>query len=180
MARKGFDIVAEIEPLRRYARILTRDEEAADDLVQATFVRAFERRSSFRDGSNVRVWLMSVMHNLFIDRTRSARAAQAREKAWAELKPVFANPEGEAAARLMQLRAAFLSLPRDQREALHLVSVEGLSVAEAGAILAIPVGTVMSRVGRARAALRNFEDRNAELSRPRNLRLVRGGHDTER
>lgn len=176
MGGNDFDIVGQLEPLRRYARVLTRDAEAADDLVQATFVRARERRATFRDGADVRVWLMAILHNLFIDSHRSAKAAEAREQAWAETRPSFAAPSGEMAARLAQLRAAFLALSANQREALHLIAVEGLVVSEAAEVLGVPPGTVMSRVGRARAALRAFEDgqRGAEAVKP--FKIV-GGRD---
>lgn len=169
-----FDLVPHLDPLRRYARVLARGDAEADDLVQGALLRAFERRASFRDGANLRVWLMSILHNHFIDHTRSRRAAMARDHAWAETNPGFAPPEGEHVVRLEQLRRAFLALPAQQREALHLLAVEGLSVAEVSAILEIPVGTVMSRVGRARASLRRFEDEPA--ARPA-LKLVRGHDD---
>lgn len=169
-----FDLVPHLEPLRRYARVLSRCDADADDLVQGALLRAYERRGSFREGAELRVWLMTILHNHFIDQTRSRKAAVAREQAWAETNPGFTMPEGEHAARLEQLRGAFLSLPAAQREALHLLAVEGLSVAEVSAILEIPAGTVMSRVGRARASLRRFEEGSAV--RP-SLKLVRGRDD---
>ncbi|MDR0809229.1 MAG: sigma-70 family RNA polymerase sigma factor [Gemmobacter sp.] len=168
-----FDITPHLEPMRRYARILARGDADADDLVQGALLRACERRSSFRDGANLRVWLMAILHNHFIDQTRARKAAMARDQVWAETNPGFAPPEGEHVVRLEQLRRAFLALPSHQREALHLMAVEGLSVAEVSAILEIPAGTVMSRVGRARAALRRFEDAPAARS---TLKLLRG-HD---
>ena len=176
MAHDALDIVGQLEALRRYARVLTRDAEAADDLVQATFVRAQERRATFRDGADVRVWLMAILHNLFIDTRRSAQASQAREQAWAETRPSFVEASGEMAARLAQLRNAFLSLSAEQREALHLVAVEGLGPAEAAQVLGVPAGTVMSRVGRARAALRAFEDGRGEDASAKPFRIV-GGRD---
>lgn len=176
MAGDDLDIVGQIDALRRYARVLTRDAEAADDLVQATFLRAQERRATFRDGADVRVWLMAILHNLFVDGRRSAQAAQAREQAWAETRPAFAAPSGEMAARLAQLRAAFLSLNAQQREALHLVAVEGLGPVEAAQVLGVPPGTVMSRVGRARAALRAFEEGRAASAPGTSFRIV-GGRD---
>jgi len=176
MAHDDPDILGQLDALRRYARVLTRDAEAADDLVQATFVRARERRATFREGADVRVWLMAILRNLFIDDRRSALAARARDRAWADTRPAFVAPSGEGAARLAQLRAAFLSLGPDQREALQLVAVEGLSPAEAAQVLGIPAGTVMSRVGRARAALRAWEDGNGGAAGPRPLRIV-GGRD---
>lgn len=182
---RSADFVAEIEPLRRYARVLLRDPEAADDLVQATFLRACERLCSFRDGANPRVWLMSVMHNLFIDQTRSARAALQRDRAWADLTPPHVAARGETAARLAQIARAFATLPEDQREALHLLAVEGLSVAEVAAILSLPPGTVMSRVARARASLRAFEAAPdaapvADDGTGRALRVIPGGTRNDR
>src|SRR6056297_3467099 len=176
MTRDPLDIVGQLEALRRYARVLARDVEAADDLVQATFVRAQERCATFRDGADVRVWLMAILHNLFIDSHRSAKAAEAREQAWAETRPAFSAPSGEMAARLAQLRAVFLALGANQREALHLIAVEGLVVSEAAEVLGVPPGTVMSRVGRARAALRAFEDGQSGAEAVKPFKIV-GGRD---
>jgi RNA polymerase sigma-70 factor (ECF subfamily) len=169
-----FDLTPHLEPLRRYARVLTRGDSEADDLVQGALLRSVERRASFREGANLRVWLMAILHNYFVDQIRARKAAIARDQAWAETNPGFAPPEGEHVVRLEQLRSAFLTLPAEQREALHLMAVEGLSVAEVSAILKIPAGTVMSRVGRARAALRRFED--APATKP-TLKVVRGRDD---
>lgn len=174
----GLDIEPCLGALRRYARVLTQAGQEADDLVQGALLRAYERRATFREGSDLRVWLMAILHNHFIDTQRARKSALAREQAWAETTPGFVLPEGEHAARLAQLRRAFLALPADQREALHLMAVEGLSVAEVAAVLAIPAGTVMSRVARARAALRDFENGPAEKPEPTRLRLVRGHDDT--
>ena len=118
-------MVAHLDALRRYARILTRNGPEADDLVQGALLRALERQEGFRDGSDLRVWLMSILHNHHIDRLRSDGAATARDAAWADLEPGFAPPAGEHAARLDRVRRAVLALPRDQREALHLLAVEG-------------------------------------------------------
>jgi RNA polymerase sigma-70 factor (ECF subfamily) len=170
------DIVGQIDILRRYARVLTRNASAADDLVQSTFLRAHERAATFRQGADERVWLMSILHNIFIDERRSARASQARERAWMDLNPGFSAPSGEPAARLRQIREAFLSLSQEQREALHLVAVEGFELAEAAKILGVPTGTVMSRVGRAREALRDFETSGRKGLKARSFKIV-GGHN---
>lgn len=170
----AFDLTPHLEPMRRYARVLARADAEADDLVQGALLKAVERRASFRPGADLRIWLMAILHNHFIDQTRARRAAAARDLAWTEVNPGFAPPEGEHAVRLDQLRRALLALPAEQREALHLMAVEGLSVAEVAAVLGIPAGTVMSRVGRARAALRRFEGEPAV--RP-GLRVVRGGDE---
>jgi RNA polymerase sigma-70 factor (ECF subfamily) len=170
----GFEVQPHLESLRRYARVLTRADDGADDLVQGALLRAYERRASFREGADLRVWLMAILHNHFIDQVRARKSTLARDQAWAESNPGFSLPEGEHVVRLEQVRRAFLGLPAEQREALHLMAVEGLSVAEVASVLEIPAGTVMSRVGRARAALRLFEDGPAAKPEPTRLKLLRG------
>lgn len=154
---KHTDVLGLLEPLRRYARSLARDEAQAEDLVQDTLVRAYERRGSFRSGGNLRGWLLSILHNTFID-TRRRRVAELRRlEHAAALADAAAPPEQESRVRLQQVQAAFMSLPAEQRAALHLVAIEGLSYQDAANALKIPVGTLMSRLGRARATLRGFE-----------------------
>ncbi|AGT09804.1 sigma-70 family RNA polymerase sigma factor [Paracoccus aminophilus] len=165
-----------LEPMRRYARVLTRQASDADDLVQGALLRAYERRAQFREGGNLRLWLMSILHNHFIDMKRSDQSLRAREADWAGLNPGFAPSAGEEAARLAQLRTAFLALPEEQRSALHLVGVERLTIAEAAELLAVPAGTIMSRVGRARAALKRFEDGEPRVQPGRpTLTVIEGG-----
>jgi RNA polymerase sigma factor (sigma-70 family) len=166
--------------LRRYARSLARDESQAEDLVQDTLVRAYERRSSFRPGGNLRGWLLSILHNTFIDHRRRHVAEFRRLEQAAALADTVVPPEQESRLRLQQVQAAFTSLPDEQRAALHLVAIEGLSYQEAANALKIPVGTLMSRLGRARATLRGFEAGTdlaplSEGKRP-SLRIV-GGSD---
>jgi RNA polymerase sigma-70 factor, ECF subfamily len=179
---KRMDVVGLLGPLRRYARSLTRDESQAEDLVQDTLVRAYERRSSFRPGGNLRGWLLSILHNTFIDGRRRHAADIRRARYIAEHAELTAPADQEGRVRLQQIRQAFLSLPEEQRSALHLVAIEGLSYQEAATTLDIPVGTLMSRLGRARAALRAFEagsDHPQSASgKPRpNLRLVGGARE---
>lgn len=177
---KRMDVIELLGPLRRYARSLARDESQAEDLVQDTLVRAYERRSTFRPGGNLRGWLLSILHNTFIDNRRRQVAELRRLEQSAALAETAAPPEQESRVRLQQVQAAFMSLPDEQRAALHLVAIEGLSYQEAANALRIPVGTLMSRLGRARAALRELEA-GADLSqrspnkRP-SLRLI-GGSD---
>ncbi|HEX2553322.1 MAG TPA: sigma-70 family RNA polymerase sigma factor [Microvirga sp.] len=176
------DVVALIEPLRRYARALTRDEGRAEDLVQDTLVRAYERHGTFRSGGNLRAWLLSILHNVFVDERRRHRAEARRvEEAArdAELTGPAAPSDPESRVRLAQIQEAFLALPEEQRAALHLVAVEGLSYQEAAAALGVPVGTLMSRLGRGRASLRAFEEGRGRdaAGKPRpSLRIV-GGAD---
>src|SRR4051794_10065406 len=177
---KRFDVIGLLAPLRRYAAVLTRDDTDAEDLVHDALVRAYERRHTFHPSGNLRAWLFSVLHNSFVDgqRRKALHAARVRDAADAA---DTAPPDQETSVRLQQIRRAFLDLPEDQRAALHLVAIEGLSYQEAAGSLGIPLGTLMSRLGRARSALRSFEEgtvptgRGADGAPPR-LRIVRGGH----
>jgi RNA polymerase sigma-70 factor (ECF subfamily) len=177
---KRMDVIGLLGPLRRYARSLAQDESQAEDLVQDALVRAYERRSSFRPGGNLRGWLLSILHNTFIDHRRRQVAEFRRLEQAAAVAETTAPPDQESRVRLQQVQAAFVSLPDEQRAALHLVAIEGLSYQEAANALKIPVGTLMSRLGRARATLRGFEA-GFDLSQPPQgkrpcLRIV-GGSD---
>lgn len=169
-----FDIVGQLGALRRYARSLVRDGAEAEDLVHDALVRAYERRATFRRDGNLRAWLLSILHNGFVDRMRSRRAEVARAERAAELAPAGVEAPQDHAVRLAQVREAFLDLPEEQRAALHLVAIEGLTYQEAADALGVPVGTVMSRIGRARAALRAIE--GSDGGRP-SLRIVGGRND---
>ncbi|MCX5495878.1 sigma-70 family RNA polymerase sigma factor [Kaistia dalseonensis] len=181
--RHRFDIVGQLAPLRRYARSLTRDETDAEDLVQEALVRAYEKRESFRPERNLRAWLLSILHNIFVDRIRARRSEQLRIGHAGNLAPHSEAPPQDHAVRLAQVRQTFLALPEEQRAALHLVAIEGLSYAEAATTLAIPIGTLMSRLGRARATLRAIEDGPVLIERPdptriHHLKIVGGSDDT--
>jgi RNA polymerase sigma-70 factor (ECF subfamily) len=168
------ELRGEIGPMRRYARTLTRDEAAADDLVQEALLRAIERHATFNPDGSLRGWLLSILHNCFIDGRRRA-LAEARRAAEAPRDEVAA-PAQEHAVRLGQIAQSFMNLQADQRAALHLVTIEGLAYAEAANVLDIPMGTLMSRLGRARAALRAMEDGGQRTG----LRLVGGTDDRAR
>lgn len=139
--------------LRRFARSLAGDAAAADDLVQATLERALTRGGSRRDEAALQPWLFSVLYRQFIDERR--RAAR-----WRRVASLFANveePRPPTPDQVLESRtslATFSRLPAEQRALLMLVSVEGLGYREAAAVLGIPIGTVMSRLSRARQALR--------------------------
>ncbi|MET0429567.1 MAG: sigma-70 family RNA polymerase sigma factor [Microvirga sp.] len=173
------DVIDLLPRLQRYAQALTRDNAAAEDLVQDALVRAYERHHTFRPGGNLRTWLMSVLHNVFIDGRRRQRAEARKVEESAAAMDGVVLPEQEWHLRLKQVGEAFANLPDEQRAAVYLVSIEGLSYQEAAQSLDIPVGTLMSRLGRGRAALRAFEEGRAPAasrSRPR-LRIVRGQHE---
>jgi RNA polymerase sigma-70 factor (ECF subfamily) len=182
----GFDVVGQLTALRRYALALTRDEAAAEDLVHDTLLRAYEGRQTFQPGGDLRPWLLSILHNTFVGSWRSRKAELIRLERAAEVAE--RNHPGlapEAAVRLGQIHRAFAALPDEQRAALHLVAVEGLSYQDAAAALNLPLGTLMSRIGRARSALREFEQAKPlaqSISVPNGtgrsrLRIVGGSHD---
>jgi RNA polymerase sigma-70 factor (ECF subfamily) len=151
-------LIAEIPRLRRYAVALLRDRTMADDLVQDVVVRALDRLHLWRDGSNMRTWLFTIMHNLHAnDKRRRSRAVDNRpldDVAMSRGTP----PEQESALALSQLADAIVGLPETQRQALLLIGLEGFSYADAAEVLGVPVGTVMSRLSRAREDLRRMLD----------------------
>jgi RNA polymerase sigma factor (sigma-70 family) len=156
--QKRPDLLDLLVPLRRYARSLTRDALRADDLVHDTLVRALEMQGTLRPNTNLRTWMMTVLHNAFIDEQRRRQVEARHADTLVRMAEDTAPPAQEGQVRLAQIRKAFLTLPEEQRAALHLVTLEGMAYADAAAVLGIPIGTLMSRLGRGRAALRAFEE----------------------
>lgn len=152
-------IAAEIPRLRRYARALVGGEPEADDLVQDTLERALSRIHLWREGDNPRRWLFTILHNLHVDRIRG----RMRLPAHAELDPAVPDPASRPTDGVTscEVSAALQQLSREHREVLLLVALEGLSYAETAAILSVPIGTVMSRLARARERMRILLDREA-------------------
>jgi RNA polymerase sigma factor (sigma-70 family) len=168
-----FDIVGQLGSLRRYAGSLTRDSAEAEDLVHDALVRAYERRGTFRPGGNLRAWLLSIVHNAFIDGLRSSKAEAVRVEQAGYLVDASMQAPQEHSVRLVEVREAFFKLPEEQRSALHLVAIEGLTYSQAAEVSGIPLGTLMSRIGRARAALREMEDTLPARAKS-HLRIVGG------
>ena len=155
-------IVAEIPRLRRYAHALLGESNRADDLVQDTLERALSRWRLWRplgDKGTPRAWLFAIMHNLFINQMRSGRAVEYRPEE--ELPDLPSRPTHDDALGLRDLARALATLPIDQREILLLIGLEELSYQEAAKVLGVPLGTVMSRLSRARARLRALLDEEA-------------------
>ena len=144
-------MVALIPRLRRYARALVGDRAAADDLVQDTLERAWSKLHLFRQGTDLRAWLFTVMHNVHVNRVRAARQTEALDDEMPEL--IQRAPQGDALL-VRDLERAISALPPAQREVLLLVALEDLSYEEAARVLGIPIGTVMSRLARAREKMR--------------------------
>ena len=161
-------ILTELPRLRRYARALVGDRAAADDLVQDTLERAWTRIAQWRAGSDLRAWLFSIMHNLRVDQLRRpGLAIRAIDDADFAVPTRATQSDG---LEVIDLEAALARLPEEQRAVLLLVALEELRYEDVAATLAIPVGTVMSRLSRGRERLRLIlEDRPPSA----NLRVVR-------
>ncbi len=144
------EIVAHIPRLRRYARALAGDSHRADDLVQDTLERAMAKFHLWRRGSDLRAWLFTVMHNVFINQLKVRRELALDEAVEDGLQSA---PQSDP-LELRDLDAALRQLPAEQREVLLLVGLEQLSYAEVSKVLSIPLGTVMSRLSRGRERLR--------------------------
>ena len=148
-------IEQQIPRLRRYARALTGDRVVADDLVQDTLERAWNKLHLWRRGSDLRAWLFTVMHNVYVNQLRSRPAY-----------PMVPLDESEAGLpdraaqtdrlEIRDLDVAMRKLPDEQRQVLLLVGLEQLSYEETARVLGIPIGTVMSRLSRARERLRRL------------------------
>jgi RNA polymerase sigma factor (sigma-70 family) len=172
------DMVSMLEPLipalRRYARSFVKDKSTADDLVQDTLERAISHWHQRRADGDARTWVFRILHNLAISKLRqAARRGQhlaLDDTAEYEVAVPFAQ---EDALRHRDILTALSQLPEDQRSVLILVTVEDMSYAQAARILQVPIGTVMSRLARARARLhRLMEDDSIAASRRPQLRRV--------
>ncbi len=146
-------VVAFIPRLRRYARALVGERTAADDLVQDTLERAINKFHLWKRGTDLRAWLFTVMHNLHVNQIRGRRELVALDEEALEI-PVRATHDTALEAR--DLERALMRLSAEQREVLLLVVLEDMSYEEAAATLGIPIGTVMSRLSRAREKLRTL------------------------
>jgi RNA polymerase sigma-70 factor, ECF subfamily len=161
-------IEAEIPYLRRYARALTGGADAADDLVQDSLERAIARFGQFRAGTNLRAWLFTILHNMRCDQHR--RVVRRPLEIPIEDTPHHACTRASQAdaLHLSDFRRAFGRLSEAHREVLALVGLEGLDYQQAARILGVEVGTVKSRVFRARESLRR-EQLMLEQPTPRHM-----------
>ena len=167
------DIEAEIPRLRRYARVLARDPAAADDLVQECLTRALGKLHLWQEGSNLRAWLFTILHNQhvnFVRRSiRTGPTAELGENEFHLSQP--ANQEKHL--ELRDLDRALNRLPPEQRSVILLVGLEGMSYGDVSVVLGIPVGTVRSRLSRGRDALRQLMVGESERNANKNAALHR-------
>ena len=146
------DILAAVPSLRAFAISLSGNGDRADDLVQETLLRALANIDSFQPGSNLPAWLFTILRNLFRSEYRKRRReVEDAEGRYAET--LKSHPEQTGRVEFEEFRAALAKLPADQREALILVGASGFSYDDAAAICGCAVGTIKSRVNRARTRL---------------------------
>lgn len=147
-------ILAHITGLRRYAMALVRNPADAEDLVQECVCRAIERARPWRKVNDVRSYLFAILHNLYVDKVvKKGRRQEVVSDEIVERK-LIAGPDQLDRLAVRDLSRALDRLSREQREVVLLVGLEGLTYEAAATVLDIPVGTIMSRLSRAREALR--------------------------
>ena len=155
---------AQIPPLRRYARALLRDASRADDLIQDTLLRALAKQHLWQEGTNLRAWLFTLMHNLHVNLMRQS----VHERTMVDVDDVsatlIANTDPTGSRQLGELEIALARLPVEQREVVLLIGLEGIRYDEAAEILCVPIGTVRSRLSRARETLRQVFDRDEQTA----------------
>ena len=147
------DLIEHLPRLRRYARALTGDVIRADDLVQDTLERALVKLDLWQPGTDLRAWLFTLMHNLFLNQIRSYRPPESALDDALDI-PVSGGQMEALGAR--DIHAALARLPPPQREVMLLIGLEQFGYAEAAQVLGVPVGTVMSRLSRARERMRQM------------------------
>ena len=147
-------ISREIPHLRRYARALMRDTDAADDLVQDCLERALRKRQLWRRQGSIRSWLFRMLYNVFLN-TRNAQRRDRLTVPFEAIAPTMAeSPRQEKYVECRDIAEALDHLPEQQYAAIMLIALEGLSYDEAAWVLGIPVGTLRSRLSRGRETLR--------------------------
>ena len=147
-----------IPRLRRYARALTGERSLADDLVQDTLERAWSKLHLWRGGSDLRAWLFTIMHNVHVNQVRSRGAQPTVPLDDDDLPDAPVRASQTDMLEVRDIDAAVRRLPIEQREVLLLVALEHMSYQQTAATLGIPIGTVMSRLSRARERLRVMLD----------------------
>jgi RNA polymerase sigma-70 factor, ECF subfamily len=151
------DILDCLPNLRAYARALVRNPDRADDLVQDAVVRALGAVDQFRPGTNFKGWIFTILRNGYFNELRRNRGFMQPIEA-ADLEGYSTPPDQQAGLEFDDFNRVFSLLPAEQREALVLVGAEGYAYGEAAAICNCPIGTIKSRVGRARNELKRMID----------------------
>jgi len=172
----NFDVTPHLEDLWRYGRVLTRNDDDADDLVQEALARALALAGSYDASRPPLPWLITVVRNAFLTGVARAKAEKRRLESYAALSDSIVPPAQEHNVELANVAKALAALPTEQAEVLHLVGVLGFTYSAAAEVLGVPTGTVMSRLNRARRALRDNMDNSSDRA-PSRLRVVGGRND---
>jgi len=150
------DIVEHVGALRRYARALVGNRADADDLVQECLARVLAQMRAWREVRDLRAYLFTTLHNVFVDNGRRRRTAGAEVPIEDEAARLVMPATQTVRLEVRDLMTALGQIPREQREVVLLVGMEGMSYVEAAQVLGVPIGTVMSRLSRGREALRQL------------------------
>lgn len=146
------ELLSVIPNLRAFAYSLTRASDRADDLVQETLMKAWNKHHTFQPGTNLKAWLFTIMRNEFYSQMRK-RGREVQDSEGVMAGQLAIHPEQDGHMDMTDFKTALKSLPEDQREALVLIGAEGLSYEEAAEVIGVAIGTVKSRVSRARTRL---------------------------
>ncbi len=146
------ELVEHLPALRAFARSLTRDHSSADDLVQDTVVKAWSNFDKFKEGTNLKAWLFTILRNTFYSTIRKGKW-ETEDPDGVMAGQLSVKPAHDGVMAMAEFKDAFHILPDDQREALTLVGASGFSYEEAALMCDCAVGTIKSRVNRARSKL---------------------------
>ncbi|MBI1621417.1 sigma-70 family RNA polymerase sigma factor [Aquamicrobium zhengzhouense] len=144
-----------IPNLRAFAMSLSQNADKADDLVQETLVKAWDKQSSFQPGTNLKAWVFTILRNEFYSQMRK-RGREVQDSDGIMTERMAVHPSQHGSLDLGDFRSALEKLPEDQREAIILIGASGFSYEEAATICGVAVGTIKSRVSRARSRLQEM------------------------
>jgi RNA polymerase sigma-70 factor (ECF subfamily) len=149
------DLLGAIPSLRAFAMSLAQNADKADDLVQETLVKAWDKQASFQPGTNLKAWVFTILRNEFYSQMRK-RGREVQDSDGIITARLAVHPAQQGSMDLNDFRAALETLPEDQREAIILIGASGFSYEEAAEICGCAVGTIKSRVSRARSRLQEI------------------------
>lgn len=155
------DLLAAIPSLRAFAVSLAQNADKADDLVQETLVKAWDKHASFQPGTNLKAWLFTILRNEFYSQMRK-RGREVQDSDGIMTGRLAVHPSQHGMLDLKDFRGALEQLPEDQREAIILIGASGFSYEEAAGICGCAVGTIKSRVSRARTRLQEILEISGE------------------
>lgn len=172
------EVVEHLPAMRAFAASLTRNPAAADDLVQDTIVKAWKNFDKFREGTNLRAWLFTILRNTFYSDLRKKKR-EVEDVDGVMAASLSEKPAHDGRLALADFEKVFAELPVEQREALILVGASGLSYEEAAETCGVAIGTIKSRINRGRARLTELldinDDDNIELTDQATMAVVSSG-----